>query len=184
MNISNSKNNIYGIPEGVSYGQNERVDELNDRINSRTTPDYMLPPNFDPRSTQTRFTMFPALNARRPTSVSIESNYDYAAETNFTPPIGLRGPPAGFINNVDTESTLRNQFFGLQKSDQSVYIPSTESDLYKVTIASRRMEQTHPLLFETPKFIDTNAECAQNIGRDRFHNYTRTQLRNGGTQSS
>jgi len=184
MNLSEYDNKMYGLAEGVQYGQNERVDELNTRISERFYPDSPLPPNFNTRPVPTKYSIFPMLNTRMPANVSIDSNYDYAEETNFTPPIGLRGPPAGFINNVDTESTLRNQFFGLQKSDQSVYIPSTESDLYKVTIASRRMEQTHPLLFETPKFIDTNAECAQNIGRDRFHNYTRTQLRNGGTQSS
>ena len=26
---------LYGVPTGVSYGQNERVDELNDRLQSR-----------------------------------------------------------------------------------------------------------------------------------------------------
>ena len=52
MNTSDSSNKIYGIPNGVSYGQNERVEDLNTRINSRNTSDYALPPNFDPRPVQ------------------------------------------------------------------------------------------------------------------------------------
>lgn len=182
MNTSDSKSKIYGIPEGVSYGQNERVDELNDRITSRNTPDYMLPPNFDPRPTQTRFTMFPALNTRRPNSVSIESNYDYAAETNFTPPVGGRGPVSGFLNRVETESNLRNQFFALQRgADQGVYIPSSKSDLYRVTVPRVPGEQTHPLLFERTQFdsrLHPNIINAPAIGKDIFNNYTRVQLRN------
>jgi hypothetical protein len=182
MNTSESQNKIYGIPEGVSYGQNERVDELNDRINSRNTSDYMLPPNFDPRPVQSRFTMFPALNSRRPVNTKIESNYDYAAETNFTPPVGGRGPVSGFLNHVDAESNLRNQFFALQKgADQGVYIPSSKSDLYRVTIPRIPGEQTHPLLFERAQFdfrLHPNIVSAPAIGKDTFNNYTRVQLRN------
>ena len=182
MNTSESQNKIYGIPEGVSYGQNERVDELNDRINSRNTSDYMLPPNFDPRPVQSRFTMFPALNARRPVNAKIESNYDYAAETNFTPPVGGRGPVSGFLNHVDAESNLRNQFFALQKgADQGVYIPSSKSDLYRVTVPRIPGEQTHPLLFERAQFdsrLHPNIVSAPAIGKDTFNNYTRVQLRN------
>jgi hypothetical protein len=174
-------NKIYGIPEGVSYGQNDRVDELNDRISARGVSDYALPSNFDPRPTQTRFTMFPALDSRRPVNTQIESNYDYAAETNFTPPIGGRGPVSGFLNHVDAESNLRNQFFALQKgAGQGVYIPSSKSDLYRVTVPHIPGEQTHPLLFERTQFdsrLHPNIVSAPAVGKDVFNKYTRFQLR-------
>jgi hypothetical protein len=34
------------------------------------------------------------------------------------------------MRNVDVESTLRSQFFALQKSPQAVYIPDVNSQLY------------------------------------------------------
>jgi len=181
MNASESSNKIYGIPEGVSYGQNARVEDLNNRINSRNTSDYALPPNFDPRPVQSRFEMFPALNSRRPTKVSIESNYDYSLETNFTPPLMARGPVSGFLNHVDAESNLRNQYFALQKgAGQGVYIPSSKSDLYRVTVPYIPGEQTHPLLFERTKFdsrLHPNIVSSPSVGKDVFNNYTRVQLR-------
>ena len=178
MDLSEYNKKMVGVHEGVQYGQNERVDELNSRISNRFYPDAPLAPNFNTRPVPTKYAVFPALNARMPANVAIDSNYDYALESNFTPPVGFKAPPSGFLNNVDTESTLRNQFFGLQKSDQSVYIPSTNSDLYKVTVVSTPSEQTHPLLFERPVFSNSNAVCDSAIGNDMFHNYTRTQLRN------
>ena len=181
MNASDSSNKIYGIPNGVSYGQNERVENLNTRINSRNTSDYALPPNFNPSPVQSRFTMFPALNSRRPVATKIESNYDYAAETNFTPPVGGRGPVSGFLNHVDAESNLRNQYFALQKgAGQGVYIPSSKSDLYRVTVPYIPGEQTHPLLFEKSQFdsrLHPNIVSAPAVGKDVFNNYTRVQLR-------
>ena len=178
MNLSEYNNKIHGLVEGVKYGQNERVDELNTRISDRLYPDAPLAPNFNTRPVPTKYAFFPALNTRMPANIPIDSNYDYALESNFTPPVGYKAPPTGFMNKVDTESTLRNQFFALQKSEQSVYIPSTDSDLYKVTVVSTPTEQTHPLLFERPVFNNSNAVFNSAIGNDRFHNYTRTQLRN------
>jgi hypothetical protein len=50
-----------GVCKGIYYGQNERVDELNTRIQSRHFPDVDLPPNFDPRPVSTRFCLFPVV---------------------------------------------------------------------------------------------------------------------------
>jgi hypothetical protein len=186
MEYADSIKPMVGVVEGVLYGQNCRVDELNDRIFDRFHPDHALPPNFDSRPVQTKYALFPMLDKRMPSNVPIESNYDYSMETNFTPPVSSYGPVSGYINNVNTESTLRNQFFALQKgADQSVYVPSSNSDLYKVTVVSRPEEQPYPLLFENGIAIDktlhSNIRNNPNIGKDLFHNYTRTQLRNGKT---
>jgi hypothetical protein len=117
-----------------------------------------------------------------PANVAIESNYDYSLATNFTPNTNAWGPVSGFINNVNKESELRNQFFALQKgADQAVYVPAKDSDLYKVTVVSRPEEQPYPLLFKNSdldKNIHPNIKNSPQIGRDFFHNNTRTQLRN------
>jgi len=175
---------MVGVVEGVFYGQNCRVDELNDRIFDRFHPDHTLPPNFETRPVSTKYSLFPMMDKRMPAKVPIESNYDYSLETNFTPPVMASGPVNGFVNNVNVESSLRNQFFALQKgADLGEYIPSKESDLYKVTVVSRPEEQPYPLLFEQGLHIDRttvhpNVLACPNIGKDNFHNYTRTQLRN------
>ena len=113
-------------------------------------------------------------------SVPIEENYNHSLEKNFSPPVAAVGPVSGFINNVDQESELRNQYHALQKgAGQDVYIPSSNSDLYKVSVVSRPSEQPYPGLFETQQFDQRNhANLAHgNIGKETFHNNTRTQLR-------
>lgn len=174
-----NNNKIYGIPEGVSYGQNERVDELNTRIKSRQFPDSPLEPNFDPRSIPTKYSLFPIINRRAPFNEPVIPYIPYKQSVNFNPG-NSRAPTSGY--NIDTETVLRNQTFALQRgADQSVYIPSSNSELYKVEVISGQGEQTHPLLFERQMFhsaVHPNNMNA-NIGRDRFFNHTRTQLRNG-----
>jgi hypothetical protein len=172
---------IFGVINGVFYGQNERVEELNDRILDRNHSDYPLPPNFDPRPVSTKYVKFPALDVYKKPIVQIESNYDYGLETNFTPPLMSVGPVSGFLNKVDTESTLRNQFFALQKgADQGVYIPSKSSDLYRVYLPYVEGKQTHPLLFEDTQLDQTpnpNTVNEPEVGADMFNNSTRVQLR-------
>jgi len=179
---SNTGDKMYGVVNGLFYGQNERVDELNARIQSRNYADHALPPNFDPRPVQTKYVKFPALDVYRKPIVQIESNYDYGLETNFTPPLMSVGPVSGFLNRVNTESSLRNQYFALQKgADQGIYVPDKNSDLYRVRIPYIPGEQTHPLLFENTQLDQSphpNTINEPQIGADMFHNNTRTQLRN------
>ena len=168
-----------GVPEYLYYGQNERVDELNTRIKDRQFPDSPLEPNFSPRPVPTKYSHFPIINRRKQMNEPMIPYLDYNSNINFNPGTH-RAPPSGFLNNVDTETILRNQTFALQSADQNVYIPSSNSDLYKVTVVSRPSDQTHPLLFDRPQFNwQTHPNVANsNIGRDQFFNHTRTQLRN------
>ena len=170
---------IYGIPEGISYGQNERVDELNDRINSRNYPDIPLAPNFDPRPVPTKYSLFPIVNRRKETREPIRLSINHEVGINFNP--GTRNaPPAGYTNNIDIETSLRNQTVALQHgADQGYYVPSKNSDLYNVSVISKPTIQPHPDLFnkqEYKTFIPVSLE-QKKIGKDRFHNETRTQLR-------
>jgi len=183
MNI-NENTKMIGVPNGeVWYGQNERVDELNDRFQSRQFPDNYLEPNFSPRPVPTKYSLFPSFDLRTPTKIPIKPQPTYDIERNFNPGTSA-GPSSGFFNNINTETVLRNQIVPLQHgAEQGVYIPSSKSDLYINTIApstTRNEEQPYSNLFTIPSF---NARVHPNInkekiGNDNFNNHTRTQLRN------
>jgi len=175
MNLQESEK-IMGIPEGIYYGQFDRVNELNTRLGSRQFPDIALQPNFDPRPLSTKYTFNPSYS--KPT-VRIQRNVDHVVELNFNPG-SSRAPPQGFLNNIDKETILRNQVFALQHgADQAIYVPSSNSDLYKTTIVSTPGEpQPFPSLFSKSQFAVTeNPVEGTNIGKNVFFNHTRTQLR-------
>jgi hypothetical protein len=71
---------------------------------------------------------------------------------------------------------LRNQFFALQKCEQSVYVPSSTSDLYQTRVDYTPQTQTHPLLFEKPDLAPFNPNVL-NLGNSLFNNHTRDQLK-------
>ena len=175
-------NKIFGLPHYLYQGQHDRTDELNHRILERNVSDNPLAPNFTPRPALTRYALFPMLDSRMPSNVPISPNYDYSLAKNFTPPVMNTGPVSGFINNIQEESHLRNQIYPLCKGDDAnTYIPSTESDLYKVYVTASKSNQPYPGLFEQASFsqeLHPNIRNSTNIGGDRFHNNTRTQLRN------
>jgi len=171
--------NIQGAAQGVSYGQYARTDELNQRISSRSFSDSPLEPNYAPRSVQTKHTIFPIVKNSRQCAEPTLPYPTYNSQANFTPG-NSRGPTSGFTNNVDVETTLRNQTFALQHgANQSVYVPSSNSELYNVSVVSAPSVQPHAGLFVAPQFsteIHPNLE-GSNVGVDRFFNHTRTQLR-------
>ena len=168
------------LPEYLYRGQFDRTDELNGRILERNEPDKPLAPNFSPWPVLTKYSQFPMLDSRMPATVPIKENYDYSLHNEFTPPVMKKGPVSGFINNVQTESELRNQNYALHKgNDEVIYVPSSESDLYKVYIPSAPSEQPHPGLFKRYDLSQTTHPNVANttVGTDRFHNNTRSQLK-------
>lgn len=176
----NQASGVIGIPTGISYGQNERVDELNSRLFDRNHPDQSLKPNFDFRPVSTKYSHFPIIDRRAPNSVPYNNYHEYSTGKFFVPPVGANGPVAGFTNNVNTESILRNQFFTIQRgADQGIYVPNSNSDLYRVNVDSKPGPNPHPTLFDRPTFSqDVNPNIVPGIGKDIFMNNTRTQLRN------
>jgi hypothetical protein len=183
MELHSADNKLYGVVEGVSYGQHERVDELNSRMSSRHFPDSPLQPNFDPRPISTKYSKFPMINRRKEVKEPVIPYLDYNQSANFNPG-SHRAPPNGFLNNIDTETILRNQAFALQRGDgagQGVYVPSSQSDLYQVRVpgGSQNEQQPHPDLFQQPTFqAEQHSNLQGNkIGRDQFFNHTRVQLR-------
>lgn len=184
MNINEYDDKIFGIPEGISYGQFDRLDELNDRMYDRNLPDHntILEPNFDIRSVPTRNCLiFPVLDLKS-NSRTIIQKHNYNTEQNFAP-MTKAGPIKGFVSNVNTESQLRNQYYALQHgAEQSIYIPSSSSDLYRVPtpVTMNTEQQPFPGLFEKNSYSTTenNYINNSNIGKDTFNNNTKVQLRN------
>lgn len=174
---------ILGLQEGIMYGQNERVDELNHRIQSRHYPDRPLEPNYAPRAISTKYSLFPVISNHPVPTEILPPQYSHNVSTNFNP--GTRNAPhLGYFNNIDVETILRNQTTALQHgADQGVYIPSTKSSLYNVSVAasSTSGEQLFPDLFNVSQFTTYIPQSLEQkkIGSDTLFNHTRTQLRNG-----
>lgn len=171
-------------PEYLYYGQFERTDDIDKRIYERTlSTDIQLRPNFDPRPLNTRHAIFPMEDPpeKKRAFVPIRKYLEYDTTNTFSP-IQSKGPVEGYLRNINTESSLRNQFFGLQHGAiQSSYIPSSTSDLYNVQVpyVLNGVEQPFPLLFEKNKYHTSGNEKIHNssIGKEIFNNATKQQLR-------
>jgi len=171
---------LFGTHTGLQYRQNTNIDEFNTRLNGRIFSDSPLEPNFNMRPVPTKYAVFPIVNRRKPLIEEKLKYVGYNQEVNFTPAVS-KGPVSGYMNNVDTETVLRNQTFGLQRGmGQDLYVPSSTSELYNVSVVSRPSEQPYQGLFTQHTFSNKPHPNVENttIGRDQFFNHTRTQLRN------
>ena len=179
MNLSES-DKIYGLETGIQYGQNARVDELNDRTFARFIPDSPLQPNIGRRPIPTKYARFPIIDRVAEAHVPIRPYLDYSVGSEFAPIQG-NGPFSGF--KVCDESNLRNQYFALQSSPEAVYIPNSSSDLYKVTMAPDSRPEPQPFLglFDDYRInlFTPIRNSDPKIGGDTFLNNTRVQMRGG-----
>lgn len=171
---------IEGVHRELIVGQHERLNEINDRIKSRQFPDHALEPNFSFRPVSTKYNLMPimAKNSNPEPTVRIQPQLEHIVEMNFNP--GTRNAPfKGYARNIDTETILRNQTMATQNASQSVYVPSSDSDLYKVSVVSRPVEQPYRHLFDQPSFVQGVHPnlVGKNIGKNMFFNSTRSQLR-------
>ncbi len=166
-----------GVMNGFYQCNQERVDELNKRIYSRNVPSQPLQPNFDIRPVSTKYATLPILDRRAPSKTDITPIMTFDDTKNFNPGNAV-GPWSGFSSKIDDESTLRSQFFALQSSEQSVYIPSTNSDLYK-TIIEEKQEAWEPLIFKQESYSNPQTpRCVYGMGGSGFNNDSRQQLKN------
>jgi hypothetical protein len=153
----------------------EYDNELNNRIMSRIMPTQELPPNFSPRPEPTKYSHFKTCNTKHNYNNSIRQ-YKYFNTNNVFYTGNSKAPIHYFLDNVDLESRLRNQFFALQKNDQAFYIPDIHySSLYN--------DQYYKSGF--PKDNEVNAlnynittinKC--NLAPKPFNNSTRYNLKN------
>lgn len=178
MNIQDTTESLYGVHHGLIAGQFDRVDELNARMSDRHFPTRELQPNFSPRPVPTKYSLFPVIERRAPANESIREIPKHSVYNNFSPATHL-GPATTYLANIDTETILRNQTTALQRgADQSVYVPSSTSSLYKTIAVGREETQTHPRLFETAEYHTTPSALGERVGNAQLYNHTRTQLRN------
>jgi hypothetical protein len=134
--------------------------------------------NFSFRPVTTKYTLMPTYNHRIESSIPINNSEVYDVNNTFFP--GTRKPHfCGFATNVDKESTLRNQFFALQKADQVAYLPNSSSDLYEnnINFLTHNNNLDAQLLFKQESFNDFNPNISSSIGNEIFYNSTRVQLK-------
>ena len=161
-----------------------RDQELNNRIFERNIPSHTIDPVFSVKPTATRYTKMHILdNNENNLNTPITATNQFQTNTTFFP--GDRKPNwNGYVTNVDKESTLRNQFFALQKCDQSFYVPDSTSDLYvNSNIPSGKehkngIKEDDPLIFETQTFDNFNPNIFS-AGSLLFNNSTRVQRNEG-----
>ena len=151
--------------------------ESNDRIYDRNLPSQLLQPYLNVRPVMTKYSRLPIVDPRRALSVKMNQLPIYNTSQVFNP--GDRCAPwSGYASNVNIESQLRNQVYALQNCDQAIYVPNSSSDLYHYSFQNRQQDhQPHELLFKKEEFnrFNTNPE---NLGKLKFNNCTRQQLKN------
>jgi hypothetical protein len=121
--------------------------------------------------------MMPILEQRPVPTVGIPHYQHYTTESVFNPS-NAKAPWRGWAERVNLESSLRNQYFALQRNDRAEYVPNSTSDLYQVTIDAREVQQPNPYLFDNgaSNFAPMNPN-PNDLGRLTFENSTRFQLR-------
>lgn len=168
---------MFGVVNGVYICNNNRVDEINDRINNRNIPSSSLEPQYSIRPVGTKYGYMPILDQHKKISVPLDKYKSYSTKNTFNPGnVQAKAPWNGFSNNINVESILRNQIFALQKCEQSEFVPNSNSDLYKTTIDFKPQKQTHSLLFEQYDFKPFNPNV-HNLGKNIYNNHTRFQLK-------
>ena len=155
--------------------QIDRVQDLNNRIYERNIPSSNLTPNINTRAVSTKYSLMPIFDIRKETNTPLKKHEPYIVEETFNPGTS-KGPYNGFASNVNNESRLRNQYFSLQNCEKSVYVPSSKSDLYEVTVSGRKELQTHNNLFSKYNLGSFNPNT-HNIGQNLFYNFTRQQMK-------
>lgn len=152
----------------------------NRRIYDRNIPSKMLQPYLDVRPVMTKYSLMPIVDPRKPATVPLQQQPVYNSRDVFNP--GNRSAPwSGFASAINTESELRNQIYALQKCSQSVYVPSSSSDMYQYHFQTEKGRDTnkyqpYPNLFKEEKFQTFNPN-PENIGQGLFQNCTRQQLK-------
>lgn len=176
---------MYGVVDKLYICNINRTNELNNRMSLRNIPSQALEPQYGIRPVSTKYTTMQILDQRAQPQMPLPKFATYDAETVFNPGTA-QAPWSGFSENINTESELRNQFFALQKFEQSYYVPRSSSDLYNAYVppmhAAVHVEQPHPNLFsaysnngDSGIHQDCNTPSFTN---NKFNNYTRNDVKN------
>lgn len=173
-------NNVI-LPNKPNMVNIDRLEDINKRISERNLPSSYLQQQFSVRPISTKYTYMPILDQHKESNIPIIYKEPYNLETTFNP--GTSSPYVGFSSNINNESRLRNQFFSLQRCDQSQYVPSSNSDMYMVNVTGgyREEPQIFNNLFEEPEINPFNPNTL-NVGNNFFENNTRIQLKDSNNK--
>ena len=163
-------------PERLSATQ--ITNHINKRIFDRSLPSQMLQPYLSVRPVMTKYSFMPIVDPRAPINVPLNQQPVFNVHDVFNPG-NTQSPWSGFASNINNESILRNQVYALQECSQSVYVPSSKSDLYQYSFRpdkSGNFHQPFPGLFKKEQFneFDPNSE---DVAHGVFMNHTRQQLK-------
>jgi len=168
-------NDVYRI----ALNNFDKQNYTNSEIMNRNIPSGGITMNFSFRPVNTKYTFMPSVAPLVSAVEPIQNYNNYDSSSIFFP--GTRKMHfCGFSSNIDQESTLRNQFFALQKADQRAYIPSSTSNLYEnnINFITKNENLDSQLLFREEQFQDFNPNRFPTIGNELFYNSTRVQLKN------
>lgn len=163
----------------ITLQNHENQNAINNNIYQRNIPSENMQVSLPQRSVSTKYAHFPILDSRRESNVLLNYARPYDNNQMFFP--GTKKPHfCGFAQNVDVESNLRNQFFALQKADQAVYVPNSNSNMYQNNIDFKTTNKNldKELLFTENDFDNFNPNLSNKIGNEIFLNSTRVQLKN------
>ena len=168
---------MYGVAKGLYLCNLKRASELNDRLAQRNVPSAPLQPYLNTRPVSTKYSLLPILDQRQQASVPLEKLPAYNPSQVFYPG-GAQAPWSGFANAIDDESKLHNQFFAMQKCEQSQFVPSSSSDLYRSTIPQPLDGGDNPFPYLNKQHMLATKPYEGTSGHNLFQNHTRQQRMN------
>ena len=148
------------------------------RSYARNIPSTQLQPYLDARPVPTKYSILPVIDLRKQIDTPLIQQATFTPESVFNPGNDF-GPWSGYSSNVNHESELRNQIFAIQDCSQSVYVPSSKSNLYNVKWQNtNKPAQPFPDLFKNQEFCPYNPNLnPDKVGFALFNNATRQQVK-------
>jgi hypothetical protein len=164
--------------EFIDQTPSQKTNTINQRIFSRNIPSQSLQPYFSSRPVSTKHSTMPIVNPNKQSSVPVRHHSTYNIQQTFNPGSG-KAPWSGYASNVHNESELRNQIYALQDHSQAVYVPSSNSDLYKLRWDEQPVAQPFPDLFQEQHLDQGPTMLSKIPGFSLFHISTRQEIKDG-----
>jgi hypothetical protein len=167
-------NNYHKLSGCISNSQAQN--QNNDRIYNRNIPSQPLQAYLNIRPTTTKYCILPILEPRVANKVPMTQFPTYSSQI-FNPGNTV-SPWSGFASNVNIESQLRNQIYPLNKCNDDVYVPNSNSDLYEFSFNhNNNVKQEFEGLFHNEMFNKFNPN-PRNLSQCPFNNNTRVDIKN------
>jgi len=161
----------------IEQTASQRTNSINNRTFQRNIPSQTLQPYLESRPVSTKYSYLPVVDPRKESTVPVNQMPTFNVETTFNPG-NARSPWSGYASNVNKESELRNQIYAHQSCSQSVYVPSSKSDLFHLHWNQAPVEQPFPNLFKEEPLQPNTYIHNKDVGYAIFHNQTRQQNKN------